>query len=70
MNTDVANKWNITTVNDYRIISILDAQVKANTAASLFSLFESLKVRVDHTYLFKKKKQPLKFAKATTLHMR
>ena len=39
MNTDVANKWNITTVNDYRIISILDAQVKANTAASLFSLF-------------------------------
>ena len=55
MNTDVANKWNIITVNDYCIISILDAQVKANTAASLFSLFESLKVRVDHTYLFKKK---------------
>lgn len=39
MNTDVANKWNITTVNDYRIIFILDAQVKANTAASFFSLF-------------------------------
>ena len=34
MNTDVANKWNITTV-----ISILDAQVKVNTAASFFSLF-------------------------------
>lgn len=39
VNTDLADKWNITTVNDYCIISILDDQVKANTAASFFSLF-------------------------------